>query len=291
MVNKNKIADELGLVGTFKMLVQAYEEIAVIKMQRVRNSVLSSREYLSRLSEVFYDVKSNYKKQIEKLLAKNKKGVGAFSFLTQTKNGKSVSLLLSANAGLYGDIVGRVYRLFIESIKKEQTDIVIIGKIGKELFDTEKIGRNYDYFELPDTGVKLEDLKQIVNKILNYEKVDVFYGKFKTVVSQDPTVTNVSGESFEEAKEEAKEKITFHFEPSLSRIVQFFQNQVFTSLFKQTISESELAKFASRIKAMEDALSNIEKTEGNLISESRRVTKLIRNKKQIEMLAGISMWS
>jgi len=294
MHNKYAIEEELAMVSTFKMLAQAYEEIAVIKMQRVRSSVLSTRQFLDALSEVFSDVKSSYKGEILQFITRKKKKKNFNPLKILSKKRKTVAVLLASNTTLYGDIINRVYHLFIEEIKKGDYDIVIVGRHGKELFDGENLGKKYAYFEIPDEGVSFEQLKPILSYVLEYERVNMFYGKFTNVITQTPTVSSVSGEgeaSVDTDKEKKKEKVQYIFEPSLEKIYELFENQVFVALFKQTVHEAELSRLASRITAMEQALGNIDKNEFDLKGESRRVTKLLANKKQIDTFSGLALWN
>ncbi len=286
----SKVKNEIELVGTFKKLAMAYQEIAVIKMQRVRDNVISTREFLERLSFVFLDVKKSYKKEIERLLKEKKGGKGlATKYPT---NGKTAQVFLASNTKMYGDIINRLFTFFTENINNEQSDIVVIGKLGKELFERKYPGRQYTFFDLPDTGVTLSDLQKIAVFLVNYDVVEVFYGKFENVAKQNPTVFKITGEEELDSNEDEEEKkrVGFFFEPSLDTILTFFQDQVFSSLFHQSVSEGELARFASRIMAMEEALINIEKTEGLLKHQERRDRKLLVNNKQLERLASYTLW-
>lgn len=290
MQSKIGLIQEEEVIKTFKLLATAYEEISVVKMQRVRSSVLSTRKFLEMLSEIFFDVKVNYKREITQLLAQNKKGVGTSSLSTLNKNGKTVSVLLSSNTKLYGDIIKRVYTLFIDTATKTDTDIVIIGRVGREYFEQGKHSQKYIYFDMPDNNVTFADIEPIIKILLLYERVNVYYGRFANVITQVPTVTNVSGEEAMNIEVETEKKIKFMFEPNLIEILNFFEGQVFESLFKQTADEAELARLASRIRAMETALGTIEETEGSLRNFIRKNTRLLKGKKQIEALSGISLW-
>lgn len=285
-----KIKNDIELVGTFKKLAQAYQEIAVIKMQRVRDSVVSTRSFLERLSFVFSDVKKSYSKEIEKLL-KDKKGKHHIDS-KYPNNGKTVKVILSSNTKMYGDIINRLFIFFAESLNNSDSDIVVVGKLGKELFE-QRFGKNkaYTFFDLPDTGVVLADLQKIAVFLIQYETVEVFYGKFENVAKQTPVSFKITGEEeLTTAQDQGVEKMGFFFEPSLDTIITFFQDQVFSSLFRQSISEGELARFASRIMAMEEALGNIEKNEKLLRSEERKIKKIMVNKKQLERISSLSLW-
>ncbi len=287
MQNKNKTASDLELVGTLKMLAEAYEEVSVLKMQKVRGSVLTTREFLDGLSSVFVDVKRNYGSKIQKLIDKKKYSPDT-TFSTRNHNGKVLSVFLSANSKFYGDIVRRIFDVFIADIQKKNSDVLIIGKMGKELMEGSKFKKNYFYLDLPDGQVEMDDLQPIVDTLVQYEKVDVYYGRFSNMVNQLPTMSNVSGQDILDTKDTSPEKVVqYAFEPSMEEILDFFENQVFVSLFKQTVNEAELARLASRIRAMEEALGNIEKLEPQIRRESRIYKRSLQNKKQLEVMTSV----
>jgi F0F1-type ATP synthase gamma subunit len=285
MQDKNKINQQIDLIGTLKMLVESYEEISVLRMQRVKSSVLLTREFLDSLSQVFADVKANYRHEFKKMIEK-KKNQNKFSFSTIQKNGKTVSVFLSSNSKFYGDIVQKVFQEFLADIEKSSSDIVIVGRVGRELFSQSGVKKDYQYYDLSDQEVKTDDLKNLVMYLIKYEFVHVYHGKFNNMVTQLAAMSNISGEQTVEEDQKEVEN-PFFFEPSLDKILNFFETQVFTSLFKQTINESELSRLASRIKAMEEAFGNIDKTEGELGMAMRKANKNTQNKKQIDSLVGI----
>ena len=73
--------------------------------------------------------------------------------------------------------------------------------------------------------------------------------------------------------------------------MKFFEAQIFTSLFEQTVFESQLAKFASRMTSLE---LRVEKTKAilkDIFLEKEKVRHRIINKKQLETFSSMSLWS
>ncbi|MBI4079115.1 MAG: F0F1 ATP synthase subunit gamma [Candidatus Levybacteria bacterium] len=289
-MQSHKLKQEIETVESFRFLAQAYEEISVIKMQGVRSLVLKTRDFLEGISDVFYDVKSSYKQQIALLMKKKQSSEAGLGFAR--KNGKSIAVLLSANTKLYGDIVPRTFSLFIETIAKGESDICIVGKLGRELYKETETKRPYTYFEIPDTKIIFDDLKPVVAQIFPYEEVTVFYGKFVNVINQTPTAASISGEKTFATQEEGQPQVEtrFLFEPTLEKVLQFFESQIFSALFKQSVHESQLARHASRIRAMESALENIHDHLQGLQAQEKKLKRLLLGKKQNDALAGISLW-
>lgn len=251
-------------------------------MRIARSSVLISREYIDGLADIFYNVKVSSAMFNKNNTIRMPKASG------HKQNGKAVIVLLSASNKLYGEIVPSVYHAFEEALTGKE-DIIIIGKAGRQLFEERQGQRPFRFFDIPDTGVTTEMLQPITSLLLEYEKVTVYHGKFTNVIKQQAIATSISGDAAIEKKNASKEYL-FLFEPSIEEILLFFQSQVFSSLFAQTVHESELARYASRIKAMEDAQKRVGEKVASIMVMQRRLKNTLANKKQLQSLAGMSLW-
>lgn len=287
MSQLKQIQSEVELVNTLKFIAQAFEEISVMRMRKVRTSVVNAREFVKEISTVFYDVKSSYQEKIKALMA-NKKISGE-----QPVVGKKLAIFISANSKLYGEVISSVFRDFYEHTQDSDTDLLIIGRVGKELYERQQLKKKYLYFEIPDSEVFVQDIQAIMYHLIRYENINVYYAHFENILTQKPFTSNISGdEPFEvEDKTPHKEMTHFFFEPSMEEILTVFKTQVFIALFKQTIHEAHLAHFASRVTAMEQALIHIETQSGILYSEQRKARKQDENKKVLERIAGRKLYS
>jgi ATP synthase F1 gamma subunit len=274
-----------------KDLAESYEEIAVVRMQRIRDSVLKTRDFLADISDVFVDLKSSYNLEVKDLMAKIKTGDRGILPILQKKN-KTLLVYLSSNGGLYGAVTQKTYKLFMEELAKteaDKTDIVVIGNAGRIMFEGSGSKRPYEYFEIPDTTVEVSHIKTLMKKFLEYVKVSVFYGKFGNVVKQTPIETSITGEDIFETEtlSEVPREDRFIFEPTLQKIFHFFETQIMANLFSQTLLENQLARHASRVNAMEEALGHIEDETKKLNAQKVRVKHLADNKKQLETISGV----
>lgn len=294
MAQRKKIQEDLEALNSIKNLAESYEEIAVVRMQKLKDSVLKTRDYLQDLSDVFVDLKSSYEREVKELIARQKKGDKTILPVLQKIN-KTLIVYLSSNGKLYGAVTGKTYKLFIQELKKtkrEEVDIVIIGSAGKEMYDNSGVGRKYEYFEIPDTTVEIDHIRKLMQKFIQYEKVYVYYGKFGNVVKQSPIATSISGEDIFEAEviNPTPREDRFIFEPTLEKIFHFFETQIMTNLFSQTLLENQLARHASRVNAMEEALIHIEEEAKKLNRVKNTVKHQLQNKKQLETMSGVVLW-
>jgi F-type H+-transporting ATPase subunit gamma len=296
MQNRKVLREEIELVNTLKVISQAYEEISVMRMQKIRDSVLKTRDFLVRLSGVFYDVKRSHRRFLR--IMQNELGdLAPYDILPH--NGKKITVMLTANERMNGDILSKVFKAFVSYIRGDGkgTDLLLIGKIGKEMYSQyDDIPKDFTYLQIPDDKVRLQDVKQIIKLLVQYQEINVFYGKFQSVVTQDAVISNITGDKPFEGIDLSESKDTelpdkrYIYEPSLEELYEFFETQFFSALFKQTIDESHLSRYASRINAMEEALGNISAKSKRLLSEERKTKKAIQNKKQNDSIAGMGQW-
>lgn len=276
MTTKKQNLLEIENSLTLKTIMETYQEIAASRMQHVRTYVVESRDFLLGINNIFQQVKSSYKTKI--LLQK--------SFIKH--NGKTIFIFLSANTGLYGDIIKRTFDLLAEHIRKETGDVAIVGRVGLKLFQEAFPKRNFMYFDLPDDKVDLEALKKIIPHLLQYEKVLVFYQQFQSIISYQPIITSIAGDTL--SWQPTATSIKYDFEPSLEKVMAFFEQQISSSVFEQTVYESQLAKFSSRMVSLDKATENIGNRVKQLIIQKERIRHQLQNKEQNQRLASMSLW-
>ena len=291
MAQRKLIQEDLESLNSIKDLAESYEEIAVIRMQKIKDSVIRTRGFLVAISDIYVDLKSSYNLEVKDLIKRMKKGEKTLLQGLQ-KNGKILIVYLSSNGKLYGSVTQKTYRLFMEDIKKPEnsnSDIIIIGSAGRDMFEQSSAKRPYKYFEIPDTKVQLNHIKLLMNEFLKYEKVYIYYGKFGNVINQDPIASSITGEEiFEtEVNTVTNREDKFIFEPTLEKIYHFFETQIMANLFSQTLLENQLARHASRVNSMESALINIEDETKKLKKMQVRLRHLTQEKKQLETISGV----
>lgn len=288
MITKKEITREKDFLTVLQTILETYEEIAATRMARIRSSVLDSRDFLLKINAIFQQVKSSYKNQIILLMKKKKiKDPEKLTFIK--RNGKMLHVFISANTGLYGDIIRKTYDVFIDAVKKAPGDVVIIGKLGLEIFKSDKIKVPFTYFDCPDNKIDNAIIGKIVEHIIQYEKVLIFYEQFNSVINQSPIITNISGDPLPWEKTETT-PIKYFFEPSLEKIMEFFEKEIFGSIFQQTLFESQLAKFAARMVSLDFASENTKHRLKQVILEESRIKHRENNKRQLEKFATMRLW-
>jgi F0F1-type ATP synthase gamma subunit len=228
---------------------------------------------------VFADVQAAY---LRKLQAEG----GRRRMTVLSHNGMTVTVLLSANTRLYGDLLARVYERFIEEYRQGGVEATIIGKVGLSQFKEEMGERvQFTYFDYPDGKNDKESLAAIVAHLVQYEEIHVHYGKYKNVLTQEPEVFTLSA-SQPMGKTKALGEL-YMFEPSLEAVMAFFEHETFGTLLDQTIREAQLAKFAARVVAMDRADQEMEELVKTLNLDKLTTSHQLVNRRQLNSMPAL----
>jgi ATP synthase F1 gamma subunit len=296
MIRKQAIAAETTQLDILHTVTSAYGQIASMWLNRTRDSVLRSRDFLEEINQVFLTVFSAYAETVQKIAHQHKQTRnGKITFLSH--NGKKVAVFLSANTGFYGEIVNRTFELFLREVRENNYEATIVGKQGLALFVNEEPNRPKTYFDFSDEKVNQHDLLDLVRHLAQYEEIRIYYGKFKNFLMQEPVIFRLSANPYdnldnkETLEKQPKSTQKYIFEPDMENILMFFEKQIFTSVFEQTVRESQLAKFASRIMVMDRASENIKERLKKMELQKLKIFHSVANRKQQNQFASMKMWT
>lgn len=286
------LSSQIDFTNQVHGFVRTSQEIAIMRMQASRDSVLGSRTYVDGILSVFRELKQSDAARIDALIKKSK------GQRFESKNSKRVNILLTATNRFSGNISTAVFSQFVEKVSQEQGDIIVIGSVGKDLFDLHfKNARPYTFVDLELGKPDPETIATLLHTLLEYDTIEVTYGRFITLVDQVPTHTLITGNDTllqeettptEETKSEAK---SYAFEPGLETLLAFFETQIAASLFRATLQESELSILGSRIQTLEGSIAAVEKNMELLHQKRSRFMHAAAQKKQLQRIAGRRLWA
>lgn len=254
-----QIDESLEEGESLKAITQAYSEIANLKIKRIRTEVERNRLFFDEISHV-YGIVKNYALKKKVALQKSK---------------KRLCLLLTSNYRFYGNINSSLTAYFLGSTREQpDVDKIVLGKGGIDYFRATKLLPNYKEILLKDDMPTALELTDLVSLCKDYTQVLVFHAKFKSLLTQQATFTDITAVSLylrESAKAmdtKSKDFMRFIFEPDLAKLLVFFDSQIITLLLEGTFLESELSRTASRFISMDQA-----ETESNKLIKSYQELK------------------
>lgn len=247
------LREEIEVHESMKGLVEVYEEMAAKTMREIRDAILASREYYRGLAKLSSEV-----------------GVDLAKLEQRGKKGKAI-VLFSADEGLYGEILDKVFAEFVGRAKSERlADIYVCGKASWELMKMFAPEIRYQAIALPKDG----GLKEVIGMLWGYAQVELYFGQFESLARQVPGNRELSATEIALTQKnwsgEVINKLSYLYEPGLAEVAQVFGEQIFAGIVDQSYREGELAKNASRLMHLDSAVGKIER---QLVKSYRALAK------------------
>lgn len=275
MRRANVIEKDANSIGTLKDLTSVFESLASTQVAKVKGKVLMSQAFFDLLWRRYTSLRVDPKKRIT-----NRTGVG--------DNGRNVLVLISAEAGLSGDLDMRM----IETMKTEYdpatTDIVVLGSHGASQLSQRGIPY-IRFFQVPESDEYI-DVSPVIEVIQPYEKITVYYEEYLSLGAQEIRSINLVSHIQEMSESVTDDVMTADdtiFEPSLEQIAEEMEASMMSLALSQTILQSGLAQAASRFNAMTVA----EDRAGELLDEYKleyhRAKRSESDRRLREVLVGI----
>lgn len=278
-----EIKENLRAIANIEAVTKTYQEIANLKMNKIRQEVLNNREFAEELSRVYTLTKRFCAAQLRKEQHEKAK-----RSLIKGKKQMAV-LFLSCNERFHGTLILDIWKEILNFLAENKADLIVTGRIGKYLAERSRFGHKMFYFELNDDEPEKKRIKGIIDFIKNYKEIIVFHGRFQTILFQKVVQSNISGGNIKE--KELNEIKKYLFEPSPEAVLDFFETELISAFLNQSILEHRLSRYATRMIAMHQANQNAEERRKNLEMKQKKLTRQLANKKQIEMFSGFQLWT
>lgn len=242
MRRASAIQKETTQISTVEDLTGVFESIASTQVAKIKSKVELSKEFFELLWKRYSSIRVDPGSRITNRNAAR-------------DGGRKVFVIISAEAGLSGDIDQRLIETMMKDYDKTTTDLIVLGSHGANQLKDRGIPF-IRYFQVPESDSYI-DVSPVIKAIAPYSKVTVYYEEYVSLGVQGiKTIDLISSmrEMSEGADDEdiITDKDTI-FEPSLDEIADEMELTMMTLAFSQAILESSLAQDASRFNAMATA--------------------------------------
>jgi F-type H+-transporting ATPase subunit gamma len=282
---KNRIAS----VKSTKKITKAKQMVAAAKLRRAEEAAKAARPYTERMESV-----------LANLTAAARDNPNAPKLLRGTGSDKTHLLVVAtADKGLCGAFNSSIVRLARERIVALESagkavKIVTVGRKGndqlKRLYGDLIVWKT-DFTNTRSVG--FAEAQEIAAKVLamfeagEFDVATVFFGKFKSVVSQVPTAQQIiPAKAPEGAQIPDLKGAVYEYEPEEENILKallprYVAVQVFRALLENVASEQ-----AASMTAMDNATRNAGEMIDQLTLQYNRARQAQITKELIEIISG-----
>jgi F-type H+-transporting ATPase subunit gamma len=253
MATVKEMRTRIGSVKSTQKITKALQMVAAAKLRRAQLATEAARPYAQRMSAII----SN--------LAAGVSGPSAPLLLAGTGSDKRHLVVVATSdrglAGAFNSSIVRAARIKIAALVDEGKDVKIIT-IGRKARD--QLRRQYGerFIETYELGLKAPNLalvqpiaKQILDRYMGgeFDVVTLIYNRFKSVVTQIPTLKQLIPAQVEASGEAGA---FYDYEPDEETILTELLPQNISVQLLSALLENQAGFFASQMAAMDNATRN-----------------------------------
>ena len=273
MRRANIIEKDITSIGTLKNLTNVFESLASNQVAKVKHRAGLGHDFFQMIWKYYTAIRVDPKKRL---------------LNRPETNGRTVFILISAEAGLSGDLDVRTIDAMQKKYNPETTDIIVLGSHGANQLSQREIPY-IKFFQTPESDGFI-NVEPIINIVKDYSRIVVYYAEYISLGQQEVRTVDLlsqiqeMGENFEEGVITDDDTI---FEPSLNEIALRMETTMMNLGLSQTILQSKLAQAASRFNAMTVAQDRASELLGDYKLEFHRAKRSENDKRLREVLVGI----
>jgi F-type H+-transporting ATPase subunit gamma len=254
MKRASQISVELGQVETIQSLTGVFENIASMRIGRIKDQVLASSQFFNELWQLYSSLRVETK-------------TPALAALAAKRNiNKTAFVLITSEGGLSGDIDQKIIEVMKRDYHPDQVDLVVIGYHGVVLLNQNRMAPK-KFFRLPVSDAPV-DVSPVIAEVAPYRESYIYYQKFVSLAQQRveriALLSAVRTLSEGQGSGQAITPSEYIFEPSIDEVVIYLETVMMGIALGQTILESRLSQLASRFNSMRQAQDRAKELSGDL---------------------------
>ena len=274
MRRANIIEKDMAGIGTLKDLTNVFERLASTQVAKVKSKAQLSQDFFNLLWQRYTAIRIDPSSRI----TSDKRGA----------NERTVMILISAEAGLSGDLDMRMIESMQSNYNPDTTDIIVLGSHGAGQLSQRGIPY-IRFFHVPESD-NYVDVSPVIEAAKDYDKIIVYYEEYLSLGQQEVRSIDLIShlkDMSDEADEDTMTAEDTIFEPSLDEIADQMEQTMMSLALSQTILQSGLAQAASRFNAMTVAEDRAGELLGEYKLEYHRSKRAENDRRLREVLVGI----
>jgi F-type H+-transporting ATPase subunit gamma len=273
-----------GVKSTQK-ITRAMKMIAAARLRRAQEAIVSTRPYARKLGALLRDLATKVDPSLNPLLV--------------TREVKMTLLVVvTGDRGLCGSFNSNLIKAAVQHLYAQEgvgVKVLTVGKKGSEYFGK----RNYDVVAKHSglfQALDFQHARAIVDEITRgyligeFDRVDVIYNEFKSVIQQRIVVEQVlpiPQEQITPAKDlRALSQVDYIYEPSSTEIVNSLIPRHLNFQLWRVLLESNAAAQGAQMTAMDNATENAAELIRDLTLKFNNARQASITKELLEVVSG-----
>jgi F-type H+-transporting ATPase subunit gamma len=283
MATVKEMRTRIGSVKSTQKITKALQMVAAAKLRRAQQAADAARPYAQRMSAII----SN--------LAAGVSGPSAPLLLAGTgKDQRHLVIVATADRGLAGAFNGAIVRAARQKISAliaegKDVKIITLGRKGRDQLRRQYGNRFIESYEVGLKSPSLSLVQPIARQVIDlytageFDVVSLIYSRFKSVVTQIPTVKQLIPAQVEAGEASGA---FYDYEPDEDTILEALLPQNISVQLLSAALENQAGFFASQMAAMDNATRNAGDLINALTIQMNRTRQAKITTELIEIIAG-----
>jgi F-type H+-transporting ATPase subunit gamma len=285
MASLKEMRNRIGSVKATQKITKAMQMVAAAKLRRSQDAAQNARPYAERMASVIAN------------LAAGVSGDGAPKLLVGTgRNDRHLVVVASSDRGMAGGFNTAIIRAAREKINElisqgKDVKILAVGKKARDQLKRQYGDRIVGFFE---AGVpSMAAAQPVADKITelfeagDIDVVTIAFSRFKSVVAQVPTVTQLIPAQVEAGAPTIDLKgAAYEYEPDEESILETLLPRNLTVQVLSAMLENQAGFYAAQMTAMDNATRNAGDMIANMTLQYNRSRQAQITKELIEIISG-----
>ena len=285
MATLREIRQRITGVKNTQKITKAMKMVAAARLRRAQEAIISTRPYARKLGELLRHLVTKVDVNLNPLLVNR-----------ETKN--VLLVVVTADRGLCGSFNSNIIKAAVNHLKTYSgfnVKMLTVGRKGTDFFGK----RNFNVISKHPgifTDLDFTDAREIVQEVTEgflkgeYDRVDVIYNEFKSVIQQRVVIEQLLPIPPEEITGKrdlhSLAQVDYIYEPSSSEIVNALLPRHLNFQMWRVLLESNAAEQGARMSAMDNATENAKELIHDLTLKFNNARQASITKELLEIVSG-----
>lgn len=281
MQSMRDIRRRIKSVENIQKITRAMKMVAAAKLKRAQKRAEGARAFSEKTQTIFQNVARAATDTSHPLL--------------QSHEGDQVGMIvITSDRGLTGGYNVRLLNEIVQQIQdKSKTSIITIGRKGRDYFRRRGYNVISEYLGIGDAPA-FALAQRIAQEVIhlyetgNVDRVYLCFMRFKTAMTQIPTVQSllpIAPES--ETETAAEERMTeYIYEPSAAEVLDWILPKYLENIIYSALLEAKASEFGAQMTAMESATENAQEMIEKLVLSYNRARQAAITTEISEIVGG-----
>ena len=285
MATLREIRRRISGVKSTQKITKAMKMVAAARLRRAQEAIISTRPYSRKLGELLRHLVTKVDINLNPLLGKR-----------EIKT--ALLVVVTADRGLCGSFNSNIIKAAVHRLQAQGevvTKVMTIGRKGTEFFGKRKydvVSKYPGIFSNLDFDHARSFMQEIVDGYLEgrYDKVEVIYNEFKSVIQQRIVVEQllpIPPEEVQPSKDlKSLAQVDYIYEPSSVEIINALVPRHLNFQMWRILLESNAAEQGARMTAMDNATENATELIRDLTLKFNNARQASITKELLEIVSG-----